>query len=83
MEVKYNVRNFQYIELPEGETLQQSSAIGDYEDSLENPGSSFLWIGDEHCDREAVKDYLDDGFFSKNLEPHIEAWLTTGSLELT
>ena len=29
-------------------SLQESSAIGDYEDSWDCPGSSFLWLG---CDK--------------------------------
>ena len=35
--------------------VQESSAIGDYEDSMENPGSSYLWIADHfHLNREEV-----------------------------
>ena len=38
--------------------IQESSAIGDYSDALDNPGSSFLWIGeDHHLNREQV-DFL-------------------------
>lgn len=54
----------------------QSSAIGDYDDSFERPGSSFLWIGDHdgihHLNREQVTD----------LVAHMQAWLQTGSLEI-
>lgn len=31
-------------------SIQQSSAIGDYQDSLDRPGSSFLWIGPKKAD---------------------------------
>ena len=35
---------------------QESSAIGNYEDSSDEPGSSFLWIGEHHhLDRKQVK----------------------------
>ena len=35
--------------------ITESSAIGDYEDSLEKPGSSFLWVGrDHHLNREEI-----------------------------
>jgi hypothetical protein len=33
--------------------IQESSAIGDYEDAFNKPGSSYLWIGkDHHLNRE-------------------------------
>jgi hypothetical protein len=39
--------------------VQESSALGDYEDSLSKPGSSFLWVGnDHHLNREEVKDLV-------------------------
>lgn len=38
--------------------LQESSAVGEYEDSLENPGSSFLWIGEHHLNREEVTNLI-------------------------
>ncbi len=51
----------------------QSSAIGDYKDSMERPGSSFLRIGDyHHLNREEVREFI----------KHLQAWVTTGSLEL-
>jgi hypothetical protein len=50
---------------------QQSSAIGDYKDSLNNPGSSFLWIGDHfHLNREEVREFIG----------YLQIWLDTGSL---
>lgn len=45
----------------EGESrlVQESSAIGDYDDSMENPGSSYLWIGaDHHLNREQVQKFV-------------------------
>lgn len=31
-------------------SLQQSSAIGDSEEAMENPGSSFVWLGVDDAD---------------------------------
>lgn len=37
----------------------ESSAIGEYEDSFQNPGSSYLWVGrDHHLDREQVGELI-------------------------
>lgn len=53
--------------------VSQSSIVGDYEDSLDRPGSSALWIGDEHhLSREEVAEFVE----------HLNAWLKTGSLEV-
>lgn len=52
--------------------VQQSSAIGNYEDSMGRPGSSFLWIGEHKLDREDVAELVE----------HLQAWLKTGSLEI-
>ena len=39
--------------------VQESSAIGDYDDSFSVPGSSFLWIGqDHHLNRKEVKELI-------------------------
>ncbi len=67
MEVKEDHRGF-YIILEEkyqnkpGEytrLIQESSAIRDYEDSWDNPGSSYLWVGkDHHLNREQVKELI-------------------------
>jgi hypothetical protein len=39
--------------------VSESSAIGDYHDSYERPGSSFLWIGDNHhLNREEVAELV-------------------------
>lgn len=49
MEISKDNRGFSYIEFEdvyENEcVLQQSSAIGNYEDSLSRPGSSMIWLG--------------------------------------
>jgi hypothetical protein len=48
-EYKKTERGFGAIEFSDAYgtdcSVQQSSAIGDYEDSFDNPGTSFLWIG--------------------------------------
>ena len=57
-------------------TIQQSSAVGDYDDSLDYPGSSFLWIGNDfdvgraHCNRDDVQ----------ALVGILNNWLKTGEL---
>ena len=79
MEYQITDRGFEVVaekNYPKGETerlVQQSSAIGDYEDSFNFAGSSFLWIGsNHHLNREQVGEF-------KN---RLEAWLKTGSLKL-
>jgi len=57
-------------------SLQQSSAIGDYPEAFEKPGSSCVWLGPGkndrmHLNREQV--------FA--LVAHLNAWLDTGSFE--
>ncbi|RJQ25739.1 hypothetical protein C4577_05075 [Candidatus Parcubacteria bacterium] len=50
---------------------QQSSAIGDYNHSFENPGSSYLWIGEHHhLNKEEVQQFIE----------HLQNWLKTGKL---
>jgi hypothetical protein len=50
----------------------QSSAIGPYEDSMDRPGSSYLWIGEHHhLNRKEVAQFV----------THLQAWLESGSLE--
>lgn len=53
---------------------QESSAIGTYEDAVDRPGSSKLWIGEgshrPHLDREAVAELRDS----------LTRWLSTGRL---
>lgn len=39
--------------------IQESSAIGDYDDAIEKPGSSYLWVGqDHHLNREQVSELI-------------------------
>lgn len=79
MNVTRTNRGFEIIEMPSypsGETrrlIQASSAIGDYKDSMDVPGSSYLWVGqDHHLDREQVKQLI----------AHLRAWLKAHRLEL-
>ena len=55
--------------LPE-RLVQESSAIGDYEDAFDNPGSSFLWIGSHELNREEVAEFIQ----------HLQHWLDTKCL---
>lgn len=53
--------------------VQQSSAIGDGDDAVNRPGSSFLWVGEHHhLDREEVQELI----------RHLQAWVNTGSLKV-
>lgn len=38
-----------------GCSLQQSSAIGDTEEAMEHPGSSFVWLGINDCSPKIMK----------------------------
>jgi hypothetical protein len=39
--------------------VQESSAIGPYDDAIDNPGSSYLWVGeDHHLNREDVRELI-------------------------
>lgn len=51
--------------------IQESSAVGDYEDSFDKPGSSFLWVGsDHHLNRDEVQE----------LVSRMQHWLKNGRL---
>lgn len=53
--------------------ISESSAIGDYADSFDNPGSSYLWIGDNHhLNREEVTE----------LAARMNHWVETGRLQV-
>lgn len=74
-----NQRGFTVIEHDvypprDGETarvVQASSSIGEHSDSLDTPGSSFLWVGDRHhLDREQVRELRDA----------LTRWLESGEL---
>jgi len=78
MEVTRTNRGFSIINHPTRDNVpkierlvQESSAVGDYEDSFDKPGSSYLWFGpDHHLDREEVEELIG----------HLQRWLRTGSL---
>lgn len=76
MKVEYSSRGFQYV-MHERYTephvpmrlIAQSSVIGDYNDSFDRPGSSYVWIGDNHhLNREEAAE----------LVKHLQSWLDTG-----
>jgi hypothetical protein len=53
--------------------IQESSAIGDYGDSMDCPGSSYLWIGQDHqLNREGVAELI----------TRMQHWLETGRLKV-
>lgn len=80
MKVKRTERGFERIDFMDNSlgpcSVQQSSVILDYPGSLQDPGSSALWLGRDnnrmHLDRDQVRE----------LVAHLQAWLETGSLEL-
>ena len=50
----YAARDFREVRL-----IQESSAIGCYKHAYHNPGSSFLWIGENHhLNREEVAELI-------------------------
>ena len=77
--VRKTSRGFEIIDFDDSNgfysTLQQSSAIGDYADSLDRPGTSFVWLGVDsermHLNREQVA----------GLIVRLQCWLDTGSFE--
>lgn len=53
--------------------IQESSAIGNYDNAVDNPGSSFLWVGqDHHLNREEITDLIE----------RMQYWLNNKRLEL-
>ena len=83
MQVKSTNRGFRIIKHPSRtqrnvvnepemtRLIQESSAIGDYKNSLSEPGSSYLWIGDDHhLNREEVAELIDN----------MQHWLDDGRL---
>jgi hypothetical protein len=81
MQIQHTDRGFEFIEC-RGLRLQQSSAIRNYEDAYEKPGSSCLWYDDDHLDREQVRAHIDLDQMIDEFKPHAEVWLRTGSLVL-
>lgn len=78
MNITNTLRHFAIIMHPSYPTgmrrrlVQESSLVGDYEDAMARPGSSALWIGEEHhLNREEVAE----------LVGHLQRWVDTGSLE--
>jgi hypothetical protein len=73
------LRGFELVEHPnyppdgtESRLVQESSIVGDYEDALDRPGTSALWVGDHHhLNREEVAE----------LVSRLQSWLSTGSLQ--
>ena len=51
-------------------TIQESSTIDDTERGLNNPGSSYLWIGKSHLDREEVEDLI----------TYLQNWVSKGTI---
>lgn len=69
--VKVTGRGFEVADLGNGVELQQSSEIGDYDDSLKFPGSSALWATvPEKLDREDAA----------LLARYLDRWARTGYL---
>lgn len=72
-----SLRGFRTItceERVEQSLVRESSAIGDYADSVERPGSSYLWIGRHyHLDREQVRELVES----------MRVWLETGRLPVS
>lgn len=70
------LRHPRYVDEPDTQPVrlaQQSSAVGQYEDAFDRPGSSFLWVGDDHhLNREEVSQFVQ----------HLQAWLQTGCLRV-
>ena len=72
-------RNFRIIKFTDINqkdcSLQESSAILDYDDSLQKPGSSSVWLG-----RDEARMHLDRGSV-RALIAKLHWWLKTGNLE--
>lgn len=65
MEMKPTERGFaaiyceNYPKFEQARLVQESSAIREYDDAMEKPGSSCLWIGDDfHLNREQVRELV-------------------------
>lgn len=76
-EPKFSDRGFQYVltykdnSSEQVRLVSQSSAIDfDYEGNGQ-PGSSYLWVGDVHLDREEVAEFIS----------MLQLWLETGYLK--
>ena len=84
MNVEYSNRGFERVSIKTvygTRNAYQSSIIGDYEDSLERPGSSAIWINVE-----APKGEMDCCLLNREqaheLGRRLIAWAEAGSLKL-
>ena len=84
MHVEYTPRGFEIIKFKDryGKhcSLQLSSAIGDYDDSLERPGSSYVWLGCDDTEANNARMHLsrEDAI---ELAQRLENWAETGSFK--
>ena len=47
------------VDEPQVCLIQESSVVGDYEDAMDKPGSSALWVGNDiHLNREEVDELV-------------------------
>ena len=79
MKVVRSERGFEFLDHPaylksdaeHSRLASQSSAVGDYEDAMARPGSSFLWVGQHHhLNRDEVKEFAG----------YLQRWLDAGQL---
>ena len=77
--VRQTDRRFEFIEFKDRNrkpcTLQQSSAMDNTERGIQNPGSSFVWLGTEEDRMHLSRDQV------QMLIGHLQAWMETGSLD--
>lgn len=70
-------RGFEIVEFEDryGETcsLQQSSMIGDYEDSMSRPGSSCVWLGIHQLKARILKSDAED--LGIEVEGEVSGWM--------
>jgi hypothetical protein len=59
-------------------SLQQSSVVGHYKDSLQKPGTSCVWLGINSFDAVSMRMHLDREQVA-GLVKHLQSWLDTGS----
>ena len=71
-------RGFQRIDFTDHSdddcSIRQSSAIGDTQRGLENPGSSCLWLGTDECPMHLSREHVGE------LIGVMQTWLETGKL---
>ncbi len=61
MKIKETSRGFRCVMRGDQNVIQESSGIGDYDNALDIPGSSLLWIGggDFQFNREEVQELIE------------------------